>query len=145
MNETPNNDSSHTADQAVPPGAVPPPQPDARQAKGSVLTSMSSAFEEGARKARASAEAAVPKVKAAVSGAAYWCSYGVAYAAVFSAVAIKEIAPAVFATGCRDGANAGRASAEKFAANLHTKKTAAPHAPTAGVVPPDQQPQPSAA
>ena len=80
-----------------------------------MLAPLCSAINEGAQRAKAAAEKAIPKVKAAVSDATYWLGYGVSFATVFSYTVVKELAPEVLKAGCRDGAQAGRKTAEDLA------------------------------
>ena len=94
------------------------------------------AVNEGARQARAAAEKAVPKVKAALSDTAYWAAYGVSFASVFSYTVVTELAPEVLKTGGRDGAQAGRRAAEEFANRCKPQpKEAGPASSTADAVP----------
>ena len=73
------------------------------------------AFKEGAAHAKAAAEDAAPKVKAALAEATYAIGYGVAYATVFSYTLAKGFVPEPVKAGGRDGAEAGRKAAESFA------------------------------
>src|SRR2546423_19236 len=89
-----------------PPGAnqsegTPDPQTSSRH-EGCRLNSLCAAVNEGSHRAKAAAQKAIPKVKAAVSDATYWLGYGVAFATVFSYTVIKELAPEVLKRGCRD-------------------------------------------
>src|SRR5437868_13096970 len=88
MNETsnPNADS----------GSQSEPQNDQSSYSGHrVFESMRRAINDGAQQARAAAEKAVPKIKAAVSDATYGLGYGVSFAAVFSYTIATELAPEV--------------------------------------------------
>jgi len=73
------------------------------------------ATNEGAQQAKAAAEKAAPKVKAALSDATYWLGYGASFATVFSYTIAKELAPEVLKAGSRDGAAAAKRAAEQFA------------------------------
>ncbi len=150
MNENTERDMNQGAGQQPNQGAVPPNDPHQQQShqqqtRGCVFDSLCDAADRGAKQARKAAEEAIPKVKAAASGAAYWFSFGVAYAVVFSAVAVKELAPAVFVSGGRDGAKAGRASAEKFAARFQSGKAESSPAATPEAGPTSPQPESGAA
>ena len=89
-----------------------------------MIEPLCSAVNQGAHRARAAAQKAVPKVKAAVSGATYWLGYGVSFASVFSYTLLRELAPEVLKTGCRDGAAAARKSAEHLASKLDPQASA---------------------
>ena len=95
---------------------------------------MRDAVNEGAQQARAAAEKAVPKIKAALADATYWTGYGVSFAAVFSYTVASELAPEVLKTGSRDGAAAGKKAAEDFATRCKPQPTqaGAPSSPDAG-------------
>jgi hypothetical protein len=86
-----------------------------------MLDSVRDAINEGAQQARAAAEEAIPKVRAAVSDATYWLGYGVSFAAVFSYAVVAELAPEVLKTGARDGREAGRKAAEGFNRGVRTQ------------------------
>jgi len=88
-----------------------------------VFESVRRAAKEGAQEARAAAEKALPKVKAALSDATYWAAYGVSFATVFSYTVVTELAPECLKAGGRDGAQAGRRAAEEFASNRKQKPT----------------------
>lgn len=125
--------------QSQPPGATRPEAsanpPPSSQPGRCRLEPLCSAVNEGAHRARAAAEKAVPKVKTAVVVATYWLGYGVSYAAVFSYTIVKELAPPVLKAGCRDGASRGR----KFAENLASETKAQPETPPV-LQPPDTGP-----
>ena len=87
----------------------------------SVFDSLSSAINEGTRQAKAAAEKAVPKIKAAVRDATYWLGYGGSFATVFSYTLVKELAPEVLKAGCRDGAQAGHRAAQDMASEWKWK------------------------
>ena len=72
-----------------------------------MLEPLRSAMNEGTQRAKADAEKAVPRIKAAVSGATYWLGFGVSFATVFSYIVVRELAPEALKAGWRDGANAG--------------------------------------
>jgi hypothetical protein len=93
--------------------------------------SLRDALNEGAQQAKAAAEKAVPKIKAAVSDATYWAGYGVSFAAVFSYTVATELAPDVLKAGGRDGAAAGKKAAEDFATRCKAQgtRTGEPSAP----------------
>ena len=132
MKESEKADQTPHQEQAQ--SSVPPPPAEAEQKEGCKLNSLCDAVEKGARHARQAAEETVPKVKAAAADAAYWLGYGLTYAVVFSAVAIKEFAPAALVSGCRDGAKAGKTSAEKLATDRAKRReaTTAPSPSAAG-------------
>jgi hypothetical protein len=83
-----------------------------------LLNSLRAAVNEGSHRAKAAAEKAIPKVKAAVSDATYWLGYGLSFATVFSYTVIKELAPEVLKRGWRDGAQAGQRAAEDLASEF---------------------------
>ena len=132
MNNTPNSNSS-SAD-ANQPGESPNPQ-GARQSGPCVFDRLSSAINDGASQAKAAAEKAIPKVKAALSGASYWLGYGVSFASVFSYTVAKDLAPESLKAGCKDGAQAGRKTASDLSAKLHAQSGA-----TEASAPPDTDP-----
>ena len=110
MNDTPNPNGQD-------PGAQNQSQGSAHQSSQSsrrVFDSVRDAINDGAQQARAAAEEAIPKVKAAVSDATYWLGYGISFATVFSYTVMNELAPEVLKTGARDGTQAGRKAAEDF-------------------------------
>jgi len=122
----------------------PSTEPGSKQTRG-LFESLCSAIDEGARDAKASAEKALPKVKAAISGVTYWLGYGVSFAVVFSYRTTKEVTPEALKAGCRDGAQAGQRTAE----NLAPKWKAQPASPDAAQPPntdptsPRPQPDPA--
>ena len=128
MNDTSNPNPSRTPGESQPEGTTNPQS--SSQPGRCVLEPLCSAVKEGAYRAKAAAEKAIPKIKAAVSGATYWLGYGVSFSTVFSYTVVKELAPEVLKAGCRDGAQAGRKTAEDFASELKAR----PHAPA--VTPP---------
>lgn len=136
MNETsnPNQSQPNNGSQPHEP-ANPGPQPGR-----SPLDSLCSAVNEGAQQAKAAAEKAIPKVKAAVSDAAYWLGYGVSFATVFSYTVVRELAPEVLKAGCHDGAQAGHKAAEDLASQIKT-----PHAATDTTSAPGSEPSSPAA
>ena len=125
MNETLNPDASQPQGASQPEG-TPDPQTSSRR-EGCLLNSMCAAVNEGSHRAKAAAEKAVPKVKAAVSDATYWLGYGVSFAAVFSYTVIKELAPEVLKRGFRDGAQAGQRTAEDLASKSDAQPGAQQH------------------
>lgn len=141
MSEPINNSPENQPSQSGPPPVMPPPPPKA-ECRSGVLDSLCSAMHEGANQARSAAEQAAPKVKAAVADAVYWFGFGVSYASVFSTVVLKELAPEVLKTGCREGAEAGRKAGAEFLTDLKQRKTAAPEAgPSAETGGPSPEPQ----
>jgi hypothetical protein len=110
MNETPNSDPEN-------PGSENQSHGSANQSSHSskrVFDSVRDAINEGAQQARAAAEEAIPRVRAAVNDATYWLGYSVSFAAVFSYTVVTELAPEVLKTGAHDGTEAGRKAAEDF-------------------------------
>jgi hypothetical protein len=83
-----------------------------------LFESLRSGLNAGAEQARKAAEEAAPKIKTAVSDATYWFGFGVSYAAVFSYVLAKDLAPGGMKAGFSDGAEAAKKKAEEFAENL---------------------------
>jgi len=80
---------------------------------------------EGAQQAKAAADKAAPKVKAALSDTTYWAGYGASFAAVFSYTLVTELAPEALKTGARDGAATGRKAADDFANRQKPRATEA--------------------
>lgn len=117
MNETSNSNSSQAQAENQPGGAGNPGR--------GVLESLCSAVNEGAEQAKAAAENAIPKVKAALSEATYWLGFGATFASVFSYTVIKELAPEILKAGLRDGAQAGKRSGERWASRSRTQTEAA--------------------
>jgi hypothetical protein len=118
-NRTMNNTSNPTPSQ--PQGGTQPEGATNSQASlhgRCVFEPLSTAVNEGAHRARAAAEKAIPKVKTAVLDATYWLGYGVSFAAVFSYTIVKELTPEVLKTGCRDGAATGQKLAEELASKF---------------------------
>src|SRR5262245_14260408 len=101
-----------------------------------------SAFSDGAHRAQAAAEKALPKVKAAVTSATYWFGFGVSFASVFSYTLAKGLAPEALKAGCVEGARAGRKAADDLASKAHR---AAPTPGPAEAPPSDSAPQPGPA
>jgi len=92
------------------------PNPSAVSSSGPyICQTVHRAIHQGAEKAKVAAEKVVPKVKAAVSDATYWLGFGLSYAAVFSYTLARELAPEQLKAGSRDGAEAGKKTAEGFA------------------------------
>src|SRR5207247_8238765 len=118
---------------AVPPGSSQPGR--------CVLEPLRSAVHEGAQQAKAAADKAIPKVRAAVSGAAYWLGYGVSFATVFSYTVITAMAPEVLKAGCRDWSQAGRKTAEDLASKLKAQHKADGVAPYSGTDDSAKQPR----
>ena len=132
MNDTsnPNSSQSHAENQ---PGGT---ENAGSQSGRRVLESLRSAVNEGAQQAKAAAEKAIPKVKAAVSGAAYWLGFGASFASVFSYTVAKELAPEILKAGLRDGAQAGQKKGEQWVSKLkehHTGATPSDEATQSGV------------
>ena len=100
-----------------------------------VIEPLCSAVNAGAQRAKAAAEKAIPKVKAAASGATYWLGYGMSFATVFSYTIVKELAPEVLKAGWRDGAQAGRRTAEEFASKSEAQPEAHGSTPSPGTDP----------
>jgi hypothetical protein len=107
--------------------------------------SLCSAIDEGARDAKASAEKALPKIKAAISGVTYWLGYGVSFAVVFSYRTAKELAPEALKAGCRDGAQAGQRAAENLASKFKTPSHSTDAAQPPNTDPTSPTPQPGVA
>ena len=143
MNNTSNPTPSQPHDDAQPEAAA-NPQASPQQAHCR-LDPLCSAVNDGAHRARAAAQNAIPKVKAAVSGATYWLGYGVSFATVFSYIIVKELAPQVFKAGCRDGAVAGQKTGEEVASKLSAQRTAQGGMPSSGADPSGPATQPGAA
>ena len=141
MNETVNPDAAQPQGASQPEGA-PDPQTSARQ-EGCLLNSLRSAVNEGSHGAKAAAEKAIPKVKAAVSDATYWLGYGVSFATVFSYTVIKELAPEALKRGCRDGAAAGQRTAEDLASKFDAQPGAPGSSSSPGPEPSGQATQPA--
>ena len=140
MNETLNSDASQPQGASQPEG-TPDPQTSSRQ-EGCLLNSLRAAVNEGSHRAKAAAEKAIPKVKAAVSDATYWLGYGVSFATVFSYTVIKELAPEVLKRGCRDGAQAGQRTAEDLASKFDAQPDAHGVSSSPGPEPSGQATQP---
>jgi hypothetical protein len=139
MNDTSNPNSS-------PPQPENPPRANGNagpQPGHSVLESLCSAVNEGAQQAKAAAEKAIPKIKAAASEATYWMGFGASFATVFSYTVARELAPQVLKAGVRDGAQAGAKSGEEWASKVGRKRNAA-EAPS-GSAPSDPATQPGLA
>jgi len=96
-------------------------------------------------RAKAAAEKAVPKVRAAVSGATYWLGYGASFATVFSYTMVKGLAPEVFKAGCRDGAATAQKTAEELASKLRAQPNRRPVNPEHGTDPSGPATQPGVA
>ena len=143
MNDTSNPNSSQAPGQNQSGGPA-DPQSSSRP-EHSVLAPLCSAINEGAQRAKAAAEKAIPKVKAAVSDATYWLGYGVSFATVFSYTVVKELAPEVLKAGCRDGAQAGRKTAEDLASKSKAKPDAPGVTPSPGTDPSSPATQPGVA
>ena len=90
-----------------------------------VLGSVCSAISKGVEDAMNAAEKAIPKVKAAVTDAAYWTAYGVSFAVVWHWTVARHLTPECLKSGYRDGAKAGREAAEKWVDQLKTGKQGA--------------------
>jgi len=119
MNNTPNPNSSQSADADQPKGSS---NPQASSQFGRcVFEPLCAAAGEGAHRARAAAEKAIPKIKAAAWCATYWLGYGASFASVFSYCVAKELAPEALKAGCRDGAQAGRKGAADLSARFHAR------------------------
>ena len=134
------NDTNHNSSQ---PGAETQPGGtgnSSRQPGRCVLESLCSAVNEGAQQAKAAAEKAIPKVKAAASSATYWLGFGASFATVFSYTVVRELAPEILKTGLRDGAQAGQKRAEGWASKLKSQPDVTEAAST-GVNPADPAPQ----
>ena len=116
MNDIPNSNSSQPAD-ANPPEASPNPQASSQSGR-CAFEPLCSAAKEGAKRARASAERAIPKITAAAWCVTYWLGYGASFATVFSYSMAKELAPEALKAGCREGAQAGHKAAENLSAKL---------------------------
>jgi hypothetical protein len=143
MNNTSNADPSQPNDASQPEGAADPKA--SSQQSSSPFETLRSALNEGAHRAKDAAEKAIPKVKAAVSDATYWLGYGVSFAAVFSYIVIKELAPEVMKGGCRDGAQAGQKTAEDLASKFREQPGAQGAAPSMGADPSGPAAQPGVA
>src|SRR6266496_1052836 len=78
------------------PGDQAKPQP---QLERRAFESLRDAIRKGAEDARTAAEEAIPKVKSAVAGAAYWTAYGAAFAAVFQWTFAKGLTPEPIKSG----------------------------------------------
>lgn len=98
----------------------------------SFTESVRSAWNDGAERARAAAQEAVPKIKAALNDTGYWASYGASFAAAFTTTLAKEFAPESLKKGGYDGAQAGKKAAEDFA----NQRKSSPSQNTGGA-PPD--------
>ena len=99
------------------------PAPDAGTGPGHcAFEPLRSAVNDGASRAQAAAEKAVPRIKAALIDATYWLGYGVSFASVFSYTVARELAPEPLKAGFRDGTRAGRTTAENLA--FDSSKTA---------------------
>ena len=113
---TPQNEANEAPKDTANSQASPPAGP-------SPLDPFLTAVNEGAQRAKAAAEKAIPKVRAAVCGATYWLGYGVSFATVFSYTVVKELAPEPLKAGCRAGAAAGQEKAATLAAKLSGQGT----------------------
>lgn len=147
MNETPNPnpevnpatesaEAQNSGDQATGNAEAGPKT----QERGSAWGRLRSALNSGADEARRQAEEAAPKIKAAFGDAVYFLGYGISFGAVFSFVVAKELTPAMFKKGCREGAAAGESAADRVSTDLRQRSddAAAPgstgsgHAPQTG-------------
>jgi hypothetical protein len=117
MNNTENPNSSQPSGETQPDGTN---RESGSQPNRCAFEPLCSAVNDGAHRARAAAEHAIPKVKAAITGATYWLGYGVSFASVFTYTVAKELAPESLKAGCRDGASAGKNRAHKMATNTET-------------------------
>jgi len=143
-----NNTSDPTPSQApgeTQPEGSPNPQASPPQQGRCVLGPLCSAVTDGAHRAKAAAEQAAPKVKAAVSGATYWFGFGVSFAAVFSYIIVKELAPQVLKAGGRDGSSAGQNTAEELIAKLKTRSAHRGASSPSGAAPSEPAAEPGAA
>ena len=95
------------------------PQP---QLERPAFHSFRDAIRKGAEDARTAAEQAIPKVKSAAAGAAYWTAYGVSFAAVFHWALAAGFTPESLKSGVRDGVQCGREAAEKWIEKLRQRK-----------------------
>ena len=119
MNNTPDSNSSQSAG-ANPPGGSPNPQASSQSGR-CAFEPLCSAAREGAHRAKAAAERAIPKIKAAAWCATYWLGFGTSFASVFSYTVARELAPEALKAGCREGAQAGRKAGEDLSAKLKTR------------------------
>ena len=129
MNNTSNPNPSQAPGESQPKGT--PNNQCSQQSGHCVLEPLRSAMNEGTQRAKAAAEKAVPRIKAAVSGATYWLGFGVSFATVFSYIVVRELAPEALKAGWRDGANAGERTADNLASKLRTPSGASGAAPSA--------------
>lgn len=113
--------------------ASPTPAPSGCESGRCVFEPIRTSLSKGAQEARSAAERAVPKVKQAAADTAYWLGYGASFAATFCFIVAKELTPKVVAQGCREGAQAGRSSGERFAASLQ-RPLPTPNPPAAPVL-----------
>jgi hypothetical protein len=130
MNNTSNSDSSQSAD-ANPPGASPNPQSSSQSGR-CAFEPLCSAAGEGARRARAAAERAIPRIRAAAWCATYWLGYGASFATVFSYRVAKELAPEALKAGCRDGTKTAGNVADDLVAKLRARSASWRQAPAEG-------------
>jgi hypothetical protein len=130
MNNTSNADPSQPQDSSQSEGTANPK--GSSQQSSCPFETLRSAMNEGAHRAKDAAEKAIPKVKAAVSDATYLLGYGISFAAVFSYIVIKELAPKVLKGGCRDGAQAGQKTAEDLASKFNEQPGAQGATPSTG-------------
>ena len=96
------------------------------------------AMREAADDAKSAAGKAIPKVKSAASDAAYWITYGASFAAVFQWTVAKNLAPQSLKKGYRDGAKAGRESAEAW---IEKRKQRSETSSAASTIHPDECPE----
>jgi hypothetical protein len=133
MNNTSNPNPSQPAGEGQPEGSA--NSQASSQPGRCVLDPLCSAVNEGAHRAKAAAEKTIPKVKAALSGATYWLGYGMSFATVFSYTILTELAPEVLKTGCRDGAQVGRRTAQDVASKLEGQPETDGSGPSSGTDP----------
>ena len=117
MNNTSDSNSSQSAN-ANPSDGAANPQASSQSGRRALFESLRSAATEGAQRAKAAADSAIPRIKTAACCATYWLGYGASFASVFSYTVVKELAPEALKTGCLKGAQAGRKAAEDLSTEL---------------------------
>jgi len=124
MESTSNPNSSEPAGGAQPEETA--NQPRSSETPHCALNPLCSAINEGAQRARAAAEKAIPKVKAGVLSATYWLGYGASFVTVFSYTLVKGLSPEVLKAGCREGAQAGQKKGEELVSKMKEQPGAPP-------------------
>lgn len=138
MNEPSNPQNETGASNSPSPDSASPEAKSQPNSPRSVLESIGTAVHRGVEDAKRTAEQAMPKIKSAAADAAYWASYGVAFAAAFQWTLAKRLTPESVKTGWREGVKAGCERADKWADQLKRREENAaaaapqPEDPSAG-------------